>query len=124
MKLSPISGRAAAPGIAIGRIWKVPQQERSVPHISLQDTETTNELDRLKKSFDISKSQLKNIQNRLCRFQAEDHAAILESHLLFLKDPLLYEKIKNFILHNQINAEWALERVQEDFKKQFSQMTP
>ena len=55
--------------------------------------------------------------------EIRQHAAILETHVVLLKDKMLYGKTLEIIERERINAEWALKKVVSELKGMFRKMS-
>ncbi|MCG6892761.1 MAG: phosphoenolpyruvate--protein phosphotransferase [Desulfobacteraceae bacterium] len=117
-----LPGIDASPGICIGKAY-------------LLDNEGVNIVER----YPVAKGQLKNEQNRfkaaVKRAEKElqrviqntpeylrQNTAILEAHLVLLKDKMLYGKTLEAIEKEGINAEWALKMVVTQARNMFASM--
>ncbi len=112
----------ASSGIAIGQAYIIPSSGTHFPKFWIADKEVPSEISRLKHAIQKSGRQLSVIKDKLCRFQGKEQIQILESHIMLLKDPLLYDNTTQLISDNKINAEWALDKVLSQLKLAFANM--
>ncbi|GBC62774.1 phosphoenolpyruvate--protein phosphotransferase [Desulfonema ishimotonii] len=114
-----LKGIGAAPGICIGKAYLVDKEGVNVIkkyHIGTDDLE--GEINRFKTAVKRAKEELRAI----IEDTPEDHAAILETHVVLLDDKMLYKKTILTIESEGINAEWALKKVVAEIKGVFKRM--
>lgn len=107
-----LQGRGASPGIAIGAICHLPPPH-PVAHYRLAPKEIAIERHRLERAMRQSEEQWQRLLERRSHFHDDTAAQILQSHLMLLKDPLFLEWCELFIRKEKINAEWAVERTEQ-----------
>jgi phosphotransferase system enzyme I (PtsI) len=111
-------GTAAAPGIAIGRVYLVDRRRLKVPKRHLMDDELDGEIERFRRSLDASDRQLERIKEKIeARF--DDHYNIITAHQLILHDEHLVDETIRNIRDKNINAEWALRKTVEHIRGVF-----
>ena len=111
-------GTAAAPGIAIGRVYLVDRRRLKVPKKHLLDDELDGEIERFRRALDSSDRQLERIKEKIeARF--DDHYNIITAHQLILHDEHLVDETIRYIREKQINAEWALRKTVEHIRGVF-----
>jgi len=120
MASEKITGIAASSGIAIGKAFKLENPSFEVEKKSIQDA--LEETKRFHKAVDQSKSELTEIKNKAEKELGADKAAIFEAHLLVLSDPELIGTVERRIEEEQVNAEFALDAVANDFIAIFENM--
>ncbi|HLU65808.1 MAG TPA: phosphoenolpyruvate--protein phosphotransferase [Kofleriaceae bacterium] len=111
-------GTAAAPGIAIGRIYLVDRRRLKVPKRHLQEDEIESEVERFRRALDVSDRQLERVKEKIeARF--DDHYNIIAAHQLILHDEHLVDETIRNIREKGINAEWALRKTVEHIRGVF-----
>ena len=111
-------GTAAAPGIAIGRVYLVDRRRLKVPKKHLLDDEVDGEIERFRRALDSSDRQLERIKEKIeARF--DDHYNIITAHQLILHDEHLVDETIRYIRDKSINAEWALRKTVEHIRGMF-----
>jgi phosphoenolpyruvate-protein phosphotransferase (PTS system enzyme I) len=111
-------GTAAAPGIAIGRVYLVDRRRLKVPKKHLLDDEVDGEIERFRRALDSSDRQLERIKEKIeARF--DDHYNIITAHQLILHDEHLVDETIRYVRDKQINAEWALRKTVEHIRGVF-----
>lgn len=105
-----ISGIPVSAGIAIGKAYLLSREHYCLaPVQSISEDLIPQEIKRLGVAFEKAVESLKYIRAQIPQTHTE-HAAIIDSHIMILKDPRLRESAKRYIQNMHLNAEWALER--------------
>ncbi|MCP4681507.1 MAG: phosphoenolpyruvate--protein phosphotransferase, partial [Desulfobacterales bacterium] len=121
-KQRELKGIAVSPGIIIGKARLVDRSKVKILYQYLINDDQLNiEVERLKKAFRTTEAQLKTLKNRMPE-QVKEHAFILDSHLMILKDSMLSDSTVQRVLDEKINAEWALKKSVGEIGKLFKQI--
>lgn len=100
-----LRGIAAAPGIAIGTVFRYTTQKVVIEHQLRQNTE--QELTRLEQARQQAHQEILALSQQ-ARQQTEDStAAIFEAHALFLDDPELLQQVHTSITQQHLDAAYA-----------------
>ncbi|TDX59133.1 phosphoenolpyruvate--protein phosphotransferase [Orenia marismortui] len=113
-------GVAASPGIAIGKILILEEENLEYDKNKFEDVDS--EKNRLHDALDASKEQLTAIKEKVEREMGSDKAEIFQAHLMVVADPELISAIENKIESEQVNAELALDETVEQFATMFANM--
>jgi phosphotransferase system enzyme I (PtsI) len=117
-----LRGVAVSPGIVIGKARLV---DRSKVKIFYQyligDDQLNREVERFEEATRTTEEQLNTIKNGMPE-QLKGHAFILDSHLMIIKDSMLYDATIHRIIKEKINAEWALKKSLEEIRSAFIQV--
>jgi len=117
-----LQGIAVSRGIIIGKARLVDRSSVKILYQYLiNDDHINREVDRFREALRITEDQLKTLKTRIPD-QGQEHAFILDSCLLMLKDGMLIESTVKRILDEKINAEWALKKSLEEIRKIFNQI--
>jgi len=118
-----IKGIRGAPGICIGKAYLVDREGVNViKKYRIPEKDLENEKNRFNVAVNKAKAELKKIIEEAPEGLRE-HAAILETHVILLKDKMLYGRTIEMIERDQLNAEWALKSVVGDLKTMFQNMS-
>ncbi len=122
--MSPVhilQGLPASAGIAIGQAVLIDTKKiERYPQIRITDAFVEDEIERFRTAVNLSQEQLREAKAKLeAQNIIPEHAQIIDTHLLMLKDPSLYDKVKTLIKEDLINAEWALKIALLDIEKRF-----
>lgn len=114
------TGKSILKGIAIGKICFYSKGELQVKRTSVEDTQ--HELDRFEKAKEDTIGQLHALYEKALKEVGEANAAIFEVHAMMLEDDDYNDSIKNMIVSQSVNAEYAAAITGDNFAKMFSEM--
>lgn len=118
--MSKISGIAASAGIAVARAFILEHPNYTVNKQAVPDAEA--EIAKLESALEQAKGELRRIKERTLVELGEKKAEIFESHLLILEDPELISPVEDKIREENVNADYALQEVANQFIVMFEQM--
>lgn len=117
-----IRGIGGSPGICIGKAYLVDKEGvEVVPKYPVAKDKLTAEKQRFKAAVKKASDELRKIINETPE-ELRQHAQILETHAVLLKDKMLYGRTIETIEKELINAEWALKKVVSVIKPMFESM--
>ncbi len=117
-----LKGIAASPGIIIGKAHLVDRSRVKILYQYLiNDVHINKEVERFREALDTTEQQLTTLKDRMPE-KVQEHAFILDSHLMILKDSMLNDSTVQRILEEKINAEWALKKSLEEIRNIFTQI--
>ncbi len=116
-----IKGIAAAPGIAIGRVFVKKEAETLIKKKAVVDIKS--ELDRLDHALAQAEQELTALKETTAVKMGEKNAEIFQAHLMFLSDPEFIAGIEQQISEEKINAEFAVQQMVEHYVRLFAQLT-
>ena len=109
-KCKVINGIGVAPGVAIGKAFHVDNDEVPIVSYPLEhESQIEEEIRRFDKAIEETEGDLERIKDNLPR-EFKDHASILDTYLMILKDRMIYNQTVETIKEKKINAEWALKQ--------------
>ncbi len=100
-----LKGIPAAPGVAMGKAFLFDSEELSPPRRTIAEQEIPLELLRLEEAMIKTRHQIIGIQRKLSDELGQEHAEILNAHLLVLEDQALREEIINGLRQQHLNVE-------------------
>ena len=118
-----VTGITLSPGISMAPICHFQEaisEQTSIYKIS--EKSVASELNRLKKSIEISKEEIKSISKDVRKQVGEYEAKIFETHIFVLEDEELMKKIYFKISNDLQNAEYAVKSVFEEYEALFEKM--
>jgi phosphoenolpyruvate-protein phosphotransferase (PTS system enzyme I) len=119
---SLVKGIGASTGVAIGRAYLVDRTRVKVVYqYLLNESQIEPEKERFKAAVDKADTQLHQIIQEIPE-EIQDHAGILDTHRLILRDRMIYDQTLETIQSEQINAEWALKKSVEKAQEIFSRI--
>jgi len=118
-----LRGIGGSPGICIGKAYLVDKEGVDVvQRYAVGANDLAKEKNRFKAAVQRAKEELHSIiENTPEEFR--EHGDILETHVVLLKDKMLYSRIIDIIDKEKINAEWALKKAVAGLKQMFQEMT-
>jgi phosphotransferase system enzyme I (PtsI) len=117
-----LNGIGVAPGIAIGKAYRVDRNKVSlVYYCLLSPAQIKREKDRFDAAVDKAEVDLKEIRFKMAGVFPE-HAYIIDTHIHILRDRMLYDETIRIIDQQAINAEWALRQALENAQQIFAEI--
>ncbi|UCG53126.1 MAG: phosphoenolpyruvate--protein phosphotransferase [Candidatus Latescibacterota bacterium] len=101
-------GISAAPGIVIGTAFVVDSAVLSVPRTRISQDRVEEEVKRFKEALNVTRGELHQIKSDLADQMGEDHAKILDAHMLILDDVMVTDNTESLIRSEGFSAAWAL----------------
>ena len=115
-----LEGISASPGIAIGTVFVYLDDGPSVPRYGIEREEIKDEMERLHDAVQRAESELKGLKEQREEEHDEETLKFLDSHLLMLNDPTLFENVEEKLHELEMNVEWVLYRVTQDLTGKLS----
>ena len=100
-----LAGVAASPGYAIGPATPLHFAEPHIERHAVDDTSA--EWARLQLALTAMRESTRQLRDRVARTANAYDAAIFDAHLMFLDDPELIDQVRQQMLGERVNAEWA-----------------
>lgn len=117
-----LKGIGGSPGICIGKAYIVDKEGVNVvKKYYISEDDLQNEKNRFKAAVKKATDELHEIIENTPE-ELRQHANILETHAVMLKDKMLYGRTIETIENEMVNAEWALRKVVSKLKKIFKNM--
>jgi len=118
-----LRGIGGSPGICIGKAYLVDREGVDVvQRYAVDGKDLAREKKRFKAAVQKAKEELHHIIKSTPE-EFQQHADILETHVVLLKDKMLYARAIEIIENEKINAEWALKKAVSGLKRIFRDMT-
>ena len=113
-------GTGASPGIGIGKVWVIKEEEPVIRRDKAEDSgaEAERFRDGLKKTF----AQTEALAEDLAAKAGKKEAEIMRGHLMLLMDPVLTGEIENVITGEGVCSEYAVETVCNKYAAVFASM--
>ena len=113
-------GKGVYGGIAIGKLSFFRRNGSPVPRYTVKDVDA--ELCRFQRAKEDALCDLKELYEKALRDIGESGAQIFEIHGMMLEDDDYNDSVRNTILTERINAEYAVSTAAENFSMVFSSM--
>ena len=117
-----LEGLGASPGVAIGRAVCLSIHHLEVYRIPIPADDIETEVARLKDATQQTRIELDVTRKRAHEQLGDGLAAIFEAQSLLLEDASFLSRIEQRIRTEQINAEWAVHKVSEEFLDRFENL--
>lgn len=117
-----IKGIGVSKGICIGEAYIYYRELPKVLEYSISKYDADNEIKRFEDARAQALLQLKDIKNTISSDTPHDITQFIDTHLLMMDDPVLYEDTVSHIRARLCNAEWALQAQVERIVKVFDEM--
>ncbi len=117
-----LRGIAASPGIHIGRVVAYNPMFSALGPSRVPAYRIPAQIRLLEEGLAKARDEIRQLQEKLRKSLDDAHAAIFDSHLLFVEDPALKEKTVARIRSNQESAAYALMSVIRELAEQFGRM--
>ena len=115
-------GLPVSRGVAIGRAVLVASSRVDVAHYFISPDQVEPEIDRLRSARDAVAHELSTLQRDLPAEAPAELSALLDVHLMLLRDETLTGATKQWVRDRHYNAEWALSAQLEVLARQFDEM--
>lgn len=112
-----MKGLGVSPGIGIGKAFIIDKGAINVKKKLVNDV--NKELDRLMTALETAKAQLNDLYNSTIDELGEKEAQIFKSHEMMLEDDTFISEVKNRIIAEGVNAEYALSETSNAYIKMF-----
>jgi phosphotransferase system enzyme I (PtsI) len=124
-----VSGIAASPGIAVGKILRLEREVFVVRETRLDGGDGEKEIARFRDALSASRRDLAQIRDRIAKELGEDKAQIYDAHMEILDDPDLLSAVERgvrqdhrypgYVFRQYMSAVAArLERVEDEYLRQ------
>jgi phosphotransferase system enzyme I (PtsI) len=121
-EIKTLRGIPASPGIIIGKAHLVDRERTKIIYQYLiTDEQLDQEVARFRDAVRLTEEQLTILKDNLPD-HVREHAFILDSHLMILKDKKLTDATVHRILEEKINSEWALKKSLQEIQVIFEQI--
>ncbi|MCK6425728.1 MAG: phosphoenolpyruvate--protein phosphotransferase [Burkholderiaceae bacterium] len=117
-----VFGLPVSRGVAIGRAVLVASSRVDVAHYFISPSEIHAELRRLRRARDLVDAELESLKRDIPGDAPTELVALLDVHLMLLRDDALAEATRHWIVERHYNAEWALSAQLEVLGRQFDEM--
>lgn len=115
-------GIGVSKGTCIGQAYVFYRELPKVLEYRIPKDQADNEIQRFETARIEAQQQLSNIKNTISADTPHDITQFIDTHLLMLDDPVLYEDTVSHIRARLCNAEWALQVQIERIVKVFDEM--
>ncbi len=116
-----LPGIGVSPGVVAGRAVILNQHAQAL-HYRIAPARIDKEVQRLERARTWTREQLLEIRARVALRRGPDLAALFDAQLLMLDDPLLVPRAEALVREERVNAEWAVEKLLNEFTAEFDEV--
>ncbi|HLR20645.1 MAG TPA: phosphoenolpyruvate--protein phosphotransferase [Tissierellaceae bacterium] len=113
-------GVGTSPGIGIGKVFIYKKPKLEIVKREIENPR--EEILKFNNALDIACMEIDKLYNRTLTNIGEKEAQIFVAHKMMLRDPDFINNIKKEIKRKNVNAEYAVKRIGEDFINTFKNM--
>lgn len=118
--MKTVTGKSACAGIAIGRTAVFRNESQDIKRIHVEDTK--GELLRVEEACRTAVGQLDELYEKVGKEVGEAGAAVFDVHRMMVMDDDFQDSIRNIILTQKVNAEYAVASTGDTFSAVFKEM--
>jgi len=116
-----LTGIGVSPGVVSGRAVILIQREQVLRYY-VPAARLGHELERLEASRERARQQLIGIRGGVAERRGPEIASIFDAQLLMLDDRMLVPRAADIVREQRVNAEWAIQRVFQEFSAVFDEI--
>jgi phosphotransferase system enzyme I (PtsI) len=113
-----LQGIPASPGIAIGKVFLLEDDEFCLIQREIPKEDTKKEIARFRDSLAKTRAEMLATQEKIFKTLGKEYARLADAYLLILEDPLITRDVVKKI-NEGVNAEYALFRILERVIRSF-----
>ena len=117
-----VFGIQVSKGVAIGRAVLVASSRVDVAHYYIGADKVAEEIERLRMARNTVADELEALKTDMPPEAPHELAALLDVHLMLLRDETVIAATKHWVRERHYNAEWALSAQLEVLARQFDEM--
>ena len=110
-----LNGVGLSPGLAIGTAYKVEPRTGVLYRIQILEDEVADELERLRQALQESHRQLELAKKKFESEVGEEHAYIIDAHMLILDDRQLIQEVEERVIGKLQSPEHAIREASENW---------
>lgn len=114
-----LKGIAASSGITIAKAYKL-----EVPQITIEKKEgnPVEEIEKFKAALQASREDIEKIKAKAASKLSAEELEIFDAHLMVVDDPALSDEVTTMIENDNVNAEYALDTVANNYISMFESL--
>ena len=117
-----IKGVPASPGIAIGTAYALENEEIVINRVDVPAVKVPAEMRRFRAALAATHRDLDAAESKVLKMLGKEHARLIDTHRLILRDPLITKDVPKRIRAEKVNAEFALSESLEVVNQAFEKM--
>ena len=117
-----IKGIPAAPGIVIGKAYKIGREEFTVPRLEIKQEEIPLQIQLFEEALIQTRKEIIDLQKRIAADMGQEPAQIFDAHLLVLEDRMLIEEVISRLKKDRLNVAYIFSEVLKHYIEVFSKI--
>ncbi len=109
-----LTGIGVSPGIVIGRAYIFASERFSVPKIHIDSSKIEHQIIRFEEALARTMQEIQELRKKVASEIGDEHAHILDAHLLVLEDALLIERTIKGVRSKKLNIGYVFSEVLEE----------
>ncbi len=109
-----LTGIGVSPGIVIGKAYIFASERFSIPKIHIDSAKIEREITRFREALTGTTGEIQELKKKVTSEIGDEHAHILDAHLLVLEDTLLIEKTIEKARKEKLNIDYVFSEVLEE----------
>ena len=118
-----LNGIAVSPGIAIGSALVIGKRFARVTERAISPDDVNYELERFHKALDITREQIRELQDKLNTSFQDRHSNIFDAHLLITQDKMLLNEVEATVRKELKNVDFVFSRIMKKYIMAISSMS-
>lgn len=115
-----LKGIAASAGVSTAKAYKLEQPTVVIEKVTIENPGL--EIAKLENALDKTITDIEGVKERAAKRLSPEELAVFDAHLMMANDPELLGQIKNLIEAENVNAEYATDKVANDMVALFESM--
>jgi phosphotransferase system enzyme I (PtsI) len=117
-----LKGIAAAPGISIGKAFKIGKEEFVITKEPIREDQIPQQIQLFEEALIQTRKEIMELQKRIASDMGQDEAEIFDAHLLVLEDRMLIEEVILRIKKELVNVAYIFSEVLKKYIDVFSKI--
>ncbi|MBN1525275.1 MAG: phosphoenolpyruvate--protein phosphotransferase [Spirochaetales bacterium] len=113
--MNEYKGIIVSPGISVGKVYLFREEKITIPKYAIAVHQISHEIERFVQAVESAITEISQLKEKYAHQMGEQEKKLLDSHVLMLSDPVFKEDIGKKVGEKQVNVEWSLLQVIDDF---------
>ncbi|MFA6350265.1 MAG: phosphoenolpyruvate--protein phosphotransferase [Candidatus Omnitrophota bacterium] len=117
-----LKGIAAAPGIVIGKAYKIGREEFDIPRQEIRQEDIPLQIQLFEEALIQTRKEIIDLQKRIAVDMGQEPAQIFDAHLLVLEDRMLIEEVISRLKKDRLSVAYIFSEVLKHYIEVFSKI--
>ena len=117
-----LKGIAAAPGITIGKAFKIGKEEFVIPKLQIDEKDISTQIQLFEEALIQTRKEILDLQKKISIDMGHEEAQIFDAHLLVLEDRMLIEEVILRLKREHLNVAYIFSEVLKKYIDVFSKV--